>query len=117
METNECNKAAPSVDVPRLVLPSFSEEDFIAQAKKWCEDIATLSDEEIVRKLADILAQSYAMRAWIFRAAPMLSTAACIVVDEAVERLGEIEGCRAVLELCPVDFSLENEPRAADREP
>jgi hypothetical protein len=45
-----------------------------------------------------------AMREWIMRAAPMLSVASCIVIDEAVERLGEIAGCRAVLELCPVDW-------------
>lgn len=45
-----------------------------------------------------------AMREWIMQAAPMLSVASCIVIDEAVERLGEIEGCRAVLELCPLDF-------------
>jgi hypothetical protein len=31
------------------------------------------------------------------------------VIDEAVGRLGEIEGCRGMLELCPVDFiNLEN---------
>ena len=45
-----------------------------------------------------------AMRDWILLAAPMLSTASCIVIDEAVERLGEIEGCRGVLEMCPVKF-------------
>jgi len=50
-----------------------------------------------------------AMRDWIQRAAPMLSVASCIVIDEAVERLGEIAGFRGVLELCPVDFvSSEN---------
>jgi broad specificity phosphatase PhoE len=37
-----------------------SDADFIAQAKKWCEEIATLSDGEIVCKLADILAERYA---------------------------------------------------------
>ena len=47
-----------------------------------------------------------AMREWIMQAAPMLSVASCIVIDEAVERLGEIAGCRALLELCPVDFVL-----------
>lgn len=45
-----------------------------------------------------------AMRDWIMVAAPMLSVASRIVIDEAVERLGEIAGCRGVLELCPVDF-------------
>jgi hypothetical protein len=49
------------------------------------------------------------MRDWIMQAAPMLSVASCIVIDEAVGRLGEIEGCRGMLELCPVDFiNLEN---------
>ena len=46
-----------------------------------------------------------AMRAWIMQAAPMLSVASCIVIDEAVYRLDEIAGCRAVLEMCPVDFT------------
>ena len=45
-----------------------------------------------------------AMREWILQAAPMLSVAACIVIDEAAKRLDEIAGCRGVLELCPVEF-------------
>jgi len=58
-----------------------------------------------------------AMRDWILQAAPMLSTASCIVIDEAVERLGEIAGCRGVLELCPVDFiNPENVQGMARRE-
>jgi hypothetical protein len=56
-----------------------------------------------------IVDEANAMREWIMKAAPMLSIASCIVIDEAVERLGEIAGCRALLELCPVDFiSSEN---------
>ena len=47
------------------------------------------------------------MKAWIMKAAPLLSAAACIVIDESIERLGEIEGVRGVLELCPVNY-LEN---------
>lgn len=49
------------------------------------------------------------MKAWIMKAAPLLSAAACIVIDESIERLGEIEGVRGVLELCPVNY-LENDP-------
>ena len=37
-----------------------SDANFIAEAKKWCEDIATLSDGEIVCKLADLLAEKSA---------------------------------------------------------
>jgi hypothetical protein len=51
-----------------------------------------------------IVEDANAMREWIMQAAPMLSVASCIVIDDAVDRLGEIAGCRAVLELCPVDF-------------
>ena len=51
------------------------------------------------------------LRAWVKEAAPMLSTAACIVVDAAVERLSEIEGCRALLEICPLDKTEWKEAR------
>jgi hypothetical protein len=47
------------------------------------------------------------MRAWIMKAAPMLSAAACVVIEEAIDRFGEIEGVRGVLELCPVDFNID----------
>lgn len=45
---------------------------------------------------------------WILEAAPMLSRAACIVADEAIDRLGEIAGVQAVLETCPIDFMESN---------
>lgn len=35
----------------------------------------------------------------------MLETATCIVIDENIERLDEIAGVRAVLEMCPIDFT------------
>ena len=59
-------------------------------------------------KIAKLEEQNAELRAWIMQAAPMLSTAACIVIDESIERLGEIEGVRAVLELCPVEFHIAN---------
>ncbi len=46
------------------------------------------------------------MREWIKQAAPMLSVASCIVIDEAPQRLEEMAGCRAVLEMCPIDFTI-----------
>ena len=46
---------------PTTCSPS-SDADFIAQAKKWCEEIGSLSDGQIVCKLADILAERYAAR-------------------------------------------------------
>lgn len=58
--------------------------------------------------LKRVIAERGEMRAWIMQAAPMLSTAACIVIDESIERLGEIEGVRGVLELCPVEFHIAN---------
>lgn len=60
------------------------------------------------KTLKRVIAERNEMRAWIMQAAPMLSAAACIVIDESIERLGEIEGVRAVLELCPVDFNVAN---------
>lgn len=42
---------------------------------------------------------------WIRDAAPLLEKAACIVIDESIERLDEIAGVRAVLEMCPIDFT------------
>lgn len=45
---------------------------------------------------------------WITQAAPMLSTAACIIIQEAIDRLDEIAGVRALLESCPIDY--EDQP-------
>lgn len=45
------------------------------------------------------------LHAWAMQAVPMLSKAACIVIDNAAHRLDEIEGVRGVLETCPVDFT------------
>jgi hypothetical protein len=56
------------------------------------------------QEVRDLRAERDSMRDWIMQAAPLLSTASCIVIDAALERLPEIAGCRAVLESCPVDF-------------
>jgi len=61
-----------------------------------------LEDYDRIRERMD------AMEAWIKIAAPVLSTAACIVVDDAIGRLGEIEGVRGILESCPVEFNIAN---------
>jgi len=42
------------------------------------------------------------LRSWILKAQPLLSKAGCIVADEAIHRMGEIQGIRAVIESCPV---------------
>ena len=54
------------------------------------------------KELRQLREDNQQMREWITEAAPMLSAAACIVVEEAVHRLAEIEGVRAVVEGCPV---------------
>lgn len=54
--------------------------------------------------IEDIIEKGNEMKAWILKAAPMLSDAACIVIDEAPQRLGEIEGVRALLENCPINY-------------
>lgn len=43
------------------------------------------------------------MVGWIKQAAPLLQHAACIAVD--AYRVDEVEGIRAVVELCPVEFT------------
>jgi hypothetical protein len=68
-------------------------------AKKWTGDIMT--PWKLARKLELERAE---MEAWIMMAAPLLSAASCIVIDEAIHRLDEIAGCRSALEMCPVDF-------------
>lgn len=44
------------------------------------------------------------LRDWIEQAAPMLNVACCIVIEDSLDRLDEIAGCRGLLELCPVNF-------------
>lgn len=57
-----------------------------------------------------------AMLAWITQAAPMLSTACGIVIEDSLERLDEISGCRGLLELCPVDYLHNDQGHSAGRE-
>lgn len=67
---------------------------------------APLSDYEIIiGRLCEHILEVEQLRSWILKAAPMLSKAACIVVDESIDRLGEIEGVQALVESCPLDFT------------
>ena len=59
-ESNTDNTAGAVA--PAATCSPSSDADFIAQAKKWCEDIARLSDGEIVCKLADIFAERDKLR-------------------------------------------------------
>jgi len=49
------------------------------------------------------------LRDWIERAVPVLNVACCIVIEDSLERLNEIAGCRGLLELCPVNFPQNDE--------
>jgi hypothetical protein len=42
--------------------------------------------------------------AWLKEAVPVMESACCIVAEISPARLGEIEGCRALLETCPVKW-------------
>lgn len=59
MSEPQTNLTAIAGSSPVPCSPS-SDAGFIAQAKKWCEDLGNLSDGEIVCKLADLLAEKYA---------------------------------------------------------
>ena len=58
---------------------------------------------EEVGDLHEITEELNRLRDWIIQAAPVLSDACCIIIDDSVHRLGEIAGCRGILEMCPVD--------------
>lgn len=101
METKNKLTAKSGFSLPSCSPPSTPETDNAAYEAttrtvgKWIVPLTKARKIEIERN---------AMREWILLAAPMLSTACCIVIEEAVGRLSEIEGCRGLLELCPVDF-------------
>lgn len=57
--------------------------------------------EALMEEAADYIE---ALRAWISLAAPVLNAASCIVIEDSVHRIGEISGCRAILETCPCDW-------------
>lgn len=82
----------------QIALSFFNAET----AMKFADKYHTADD-----KRQELEQQLHEMRGWIMTAAPMLSVASCIIIDESPGRLGEIAGCRAVLELCPVDFTSE----------
>lgn len=60
---------------------------------------------EEVGDVFEITLELNKLHEWIKQAAPLLSHAACIVIDEAIDRLGEIEGIRGVVETCPIEFT------------
>ena len=45
-----------------------------------------------------------ALRKWIMQAAPVMESAICIAIEENVGRIGEIPGCQALMEQCPLDW-------------
>lgn len=57
MNTQSSSEALP----PTTGSPS-SDGEFIAAAKKWCEEIINLSDGEVVCKLADMLAENHGLK-------------------------------------------------------
>lgn len=59
MSEPKTNSTAVAGSSPVPCSPS-SDARFIAEAKKWCEELGSLSDGEIVCKLADLLAQKFA---------------------------------------------------------
>lgn len=93
---NELLRAANS-DVKRIA----EERDAMERELHQCQKDRQ-REHEIRCRLAGELET---LRAWIKEADAMLCKAACIVIDEAVERLGEIEGVRALVETCPLDLS------------
>lgn len=64
---------------------------------------------QLETELAEATQQRDKMEKWIREAAPVMSTACCIVIEDSIHRLSEIEGCRGILELCPIDFTKETE--------
>ena len=66
---------------------------------------AWIDRRDLLAAIGKLELERRAMRAWILQAGPMLSIASCIVIDDAVDRLDEIAGCRGLLEMCPVDFT------------
>lgn len=51
------------------------------------------------------------LKNWIRKAAPMLETACCIAFDKSEDHFNiDLEGCRGLLETCPIDF--ERDPEA-----
>lgn len=61
-----------------------------------CEQCRPCRAEDPSRRMIEL-------EAWIREALPMLETAACIVIEDSRDRLAEIAGVRAVIEMCPLD--------------
>lgn len=100
-----------------LYAPTCSPSDVIALVRRynrWRKGEDTLEMEhpkrigEALDAICDLAEKMQAerdeMREWIKNAAPVFESACCIVIEERVDRIGEIQGCQAILETCPVDF-------------
>ena len=96
--------STPEVDA--ITTDRATSSDYKASALGMLARKLTRERDEAARMWSINQDQVAALKAWIMQAAPMLSAASCIVIDESIERLGEIEGVRGILELCPVDFSI-----------
>jgi hypothetical protein len=79
----------------------FSE--YIEQSHEDDNLFWRLSSGQHQRMLDEASQRVIELEAWINEALPMLETAACIVIEESRERLAEIAGVRAVIEMCPLD--------------
>jgi hypothetical protein len=73
--------------VARMVIESLRER----------EDAAYNTVDELRERVAEL-------ESWIATAAPVMESACCIAIEENVSRLGEIAGCRGIIETCPVEF-------------
>ncbi len=65
-----------------------------ADAAKRFLEMARLEDRDELTKL----------REWILAAAPVMESAICIAIEERPDRIGEIPGCQALMETCPLEW-------------
>ena len=65
-----------------------------ADAAKRFIEVARWEDRDELTKL----------REWILAAAPVMESAICIAIEERPDRIGEIPGCQAIMETCPLEW-------------
>ena len=116
-DTPNANEAADSglrltACSPSLLTPETDANEYGGSTFKHAPDTVRLVHADHARKLER---ERDAMRDWIMTAAPMLSVASCIVIDEAMPRFSEIAGCQGILEMCPVDFVILEKVKAHPR--
>jgi hypothetical protein len=81
-----------------------AREELESHSWKISPAMAEAKIDELNARCERLEADRNELTSWLKEAVPVMESACCIVAEISPARLGEIEGCRALLETCPVEW-------------